>query len=627
MQLSYWKSQADAGAVAPQGSLLVQGMLVETDTGTFDNLFAFAITPKTGNENGASIRRIVLACESAQQRLMWTGALTQAAQAKSKEETLRNARIRQVLLEKTHDEGRPYEGLVYKKGDLRNPAFQKRWFVLREHRVKGKGRGMILEYFNSAALSSDVSRSQGSLVCLNMTVEEDAGVLNNHYTHGQCLYCFAIKQSNTRRMVCGCESAQEREIWTQLLRACTVEALTPSHVTTLLHNIVQAQWPRQDAEVVGEKREAKIEEKLNGEVTPGKREETEGELSGGHEGIPEEVMEQRANVVIAIDTASDHCMVTRAIVGADSVQAGDGGYIVDVQQCCAVIARTLRCERTRVLVAEVTSSDADLAGMSSTQGTLLLVEFLEDDPADREEREGRGESATDLLCRFIQLMGAKVEALQKLAVMHAHVPRTNISLPKVTTHSLVPVPPRLKKQAPKMDRVDVQGQLGYVEAGMTMAVARVDPTAIAEQAGRDMQTHVHLRQAAQISTRAALRWHRLVSAWERYCKANVLDVDKSACLRSVSSVTQSSVSHSGQRRERELGVTPQHSEGLFQHGDSRLQERPREKTREKLLTRSDVGQETAATVMSVDVSGRAKQVQPALRHIITSPTVCHTTVH
>ena len=144
MQLSYWKSQADAGAVAPQGSLLVQGMLVETDTGTFDNLFAFAITPKTGNENGASIRRIVLACESAQQRLMWTGALTQAAQAKSTEETLRNARIRQVLLEKTHDEGRPYEGLVYKKGDLRNPAFQKRWFVLREHRVKGKGRGMIL---------------------------------------------------------------------------------------------------------------------------------------------------------------------------------------------------------------------------------------------------------------------------------------------------------------------------------------------------------------------------------------------------------------------------------------------------------------------------------------------------
>ena len=619
MQLSYWKSQEDAGAVAPQGSLLVQGMLVETDTGTFDNLFAFAITPKTGNENGASIRRIVLACESAQQRLMWTGALTQAAQAKSTEETLRNARIRQVLLEKTHDEGRPYEGLVYKKGDLRNPAFQKRWFVLREQRVKGKGRGMILEYFKSAALSSDVSRSQGSLVCLNMTVEEDTGVLNNHYTHGQSLYCFAIKQSNTRRMVCGCESAHEREIWTQLLRACAVEALTPSRVTTLLHNVVQAQWPREDAEVVEEG-------KKQGEEIPGKREETERELSGGHEGISEEVMEQRANVVIAIDTASDHCMVTRAVMGADSVQAGADGYIVDALQCCAVIARALKCERTRVLVAEVTSSDADLAGMSSTQGTLLLVEFLGDDSAHRGEREGRGESATDLLCRFIQLMGAKVEALQKLAVMHAHVPRANISLPKVTTHSLVPVPPRLKKHANKTDRVHVQGQLGYVEAGMTMAVARLDPTAIAEQAGRDMQTRVHLRQAAQISTRAVLRWHRLVSAWERYCKANVLDVDKSACLLSLSSsVTQSSVSHSGQRRERELGVTPQHSEGLLQHGDGRLQERPWEKTREKHS--SDVGQETATTIMSVDVSGRAKQIQPALRHIITSPTVCHTTVH
>ena len=107
---------------------------------------------------------------------------------------------------------------------------------------------------------------------------------------------------------------------------------------------------------------------------------------------------------------------------------------------------------------------------------------------------------------------------------------------KVTTHSLVPVPPRLKKQANKTDRVDVQGQLGYVEAGMTMAVARLDPTAIAEQAGRDMQTRVHLRQAAQISTRAVLRWHRLVSAWERYCKANVLDVDQSACLLSLSSL-------------------------------------------------------------------------------------------
>ena len=61
-------------------------------------------------------------------------------------------------------------------------------------------------------------------------------------------------------------------------------------------------------------------------------------------------------------------------------------------------------------------------------------------------------------------------------------------------------------------------------------------------------------------------------------------------------------------------MTPQHSEGLFQHGDGRLQERLREKTREKHS--SDVGQETATTVMSVDVSGRAKQIQPALRHII-----------
>ena len=112
------------------------------------------------------------------------------------------------------------------------------------------------------------------------------------------------------------------------------------------------------------------EGKKQGQEIPEKREETKRELSGGHEGIPEEVMEQRANVVIAIDTASDHCMVTRAVMGADSVQAGADGYIVDVLQCCAVIARALRCERTRVLVAEVTSSDADLAGMSS-QGTAF----------------------------------------------------------------------------------------------------------------------------------------------------------------------------------------------------------------------------------------------------------------
>ena len=111
------------------------------------------------------------------------------------------------------------EGWVYKQGDWRNPAFQKRWFVLRQH--QDRERGMILTYFTSKdSATTDSFSSKGSLICQGMTVENIGEIRSS--TLGKALECFAITSRegiSIRRMVCGCETRRERRQWVNSLVA------------------------------------------------------------------------------------------------------------------------------------------------------------------------------------------------------------------------------------------------------------------------------------------------------------------------------------------------------------------------------------------------------------------------
>ena len=108
---------------------------------------------------------------------------------------------------------------VYKKGDWKNPAFQSRYFVL-QHTHSGP----TLEYFLSEDDSRDSLLSRGSLSVQNMKIVPDFGVMEHK---GQKLHCFSIQASagtTKRPMVCGCEFAGERKMWTDALSQASENA-------------------------------------------------------------------------------------------------------------------------------------------------------------------------------------------------------------------------------------------------------------------------------------------------------------------------------------------------------------------------------------------------------------------
>ena len=196
-QLSYWKSKDAADAREPaNGSLVVEGMHVEaeTETGTGGSaqlLHGFAFTPQTGNENGHSIRRILCACETSEERDRWAEVLSAAsAQIESDVHKARLRKISQVLEQHSYamqGESRPLVGVVYKQGAFPNPAFQKRWFALREHRVKNRPSGIMLDYFKAKRDIKDSTLSRGSLICLGMTVRVRATLRVGHACVQACV--------------------------------------------------------------------------------------------------------------------------------------------------------------------------------------------------------------------------------------------------------------------------------------------------------------------------------------------------------------------------------------------------------------------------------------------------------
>lgn len=117
-----------------------------------------------------------------------------------------------------------HAGWVYKRGGF-NPAFKKRWFVLRG------GRHPILMYYKSKADADAQRPPRGSLDVAGVLVEADTGSALG--ADGQ-VYCFAIypaeddTDSHIRRLLCGCLSLSERAQWTKVLTDAASSDSAPS---------------------------------------------------------------------------------------------------------------------------------------------------------------------------------------------------------------------------------------------------------------------------------------------------------------------------------------------------------------------------------------------------------------
>lgn len=117
------------------------------------------------------------------------------------------------------------EGWCFKRGDWRNPTYQKRWFVL---------KGDTLWYFKSKQDAESTDNASGSLCVRDMLVEADAGV---HSGPEGSLLCFALtpadvaeNEGHVRRILCGCVSAEERDAWSTALSAAR-DAISGSRAT------------------------------------------------------------------------------------------------------------------------------------------------------------------------------------------------------------------------------------------------------------------------------------------------------------------------------------------------------------------------------------------------------------
>jgi len=113
-----------------------------------------------------------------------------------------------------------HEGWVHKRGDWRNPTFQRRWFVL---------EGGVLRYFKAKEDENSPDKAQACLSLREMVVEADAG--SEAGPDGK-VWCFAFtpgdvqgNEGHHRRILCGCQSESERDAWASaLIAACDLSS-------------------------------------------------------------------------------------------------------------------------------------------------------------------------------------------------------------------------------------------------------------------------------------------------------------------------------------------------------------------------------------------------------------------
>ena len=101
---------------------------------------------------------------------------------------------------------------MYKKGSWKYSRFQRQYFVLRQ-----EWSGPSLNYFHSEAESEDKLLSNGSLTFEAMSLEPDIGVMKHGDKKLYCLALSTVAGTSMRRLVCGCETEDERKTWTDAL--------------------------------------------------------------------------------------------------------------------------------------------------------------------------------------------------------------------------------------------------------------------------------------------------------------------------------------------------------------------------------------------------------------------------
>jgi hypothetical protein len=119
------------------------------------------------------------------------------------------------------------QGWVYKRGG-RNPAYQKRWFALRK--TSGMletqyGSGKVLSWYAAPEDVQQVDSCKGAIVVAGMLIDADLG----QDAVGYCWSCEpagveANDRKHARRILCACETPEERHMWVQALTAAASEA-------------------------------------------------------------------------------------------------------------------------------------------------------------------------------------------------------------------------------------------------------------------------------------------------------------------------------------------------------------------------------------------------------------------
>jgi hypothetical protein len=168
-----------------QGRLACVGASLEEDTGFHAKAgHMFSMVDSFG-------RRLDLAASTENERVAWIHAVRKALHA---------------FLHKAEGDGEVQtacSGWVYKRGDWRNPLFQKRWAVLTSD-------GWI-KYYASKGESSKHGTSKGSISCERLVIEEDTGM-----SLGSNLFCFSITVTfgtSKRKMHLACDTDTERLMW------------------------------------------------------------------------------------------------------------------------------------------------------------------------------------------------------------------------------------------------------------------------------------------------------------------------------------------------------------------------------------------------------------------------------
>jgi hypothetical protein len=130
-----------------------------------------------------------------------------------------------------------HAGWVYKRGDWTNPAFKKRWFVLRG------GQRPTLSYYKTREDSDAHQPPRGHVLVDGMEVASDTG--SDDGPEGK-VECFAISAASgpdnggtARRILCACDSKEERAAWTRALLTAAASCDNPDEATTVPRLIKQ----------------------------------------------------------------------------------------------------------------------------------------------------------------------------------------------------------------------------------------------------------------------------------------------------------------------------------------------------------------------------------------------------